>query len=476
MPSTMALVSGGSAKSVPARAPGMMWLGYGLAILLLTDLLIRTLPERWEVWFDTHSGVSLGISLAMAVVAWLLWTRLLHPAWSGLPHDHSWRRRWFIAARAIGWLGVLLGGAHLISSFLLAADVVMNMPGEDLGVAEHAWIRRHRNGYWFFSTLLLALWMAVAYGAWLAYRRFEGWRHLFSIVLFVVLIFMATFSAGVVSAFTGRVLAKHPVNGIAKQAEVRNEKPKLQVHTAYFLLLLAAAGVIGLSASARLRNRDDQLLISKWEAEALRERTGRELAEAQLKLLQAQIEPHFLFNTLGALQQRAEGKAPEAAALAADLVRFLRGSMQTLRAEQTTLQEEFGLVEAYLGVMQARLGARLHYRLDLPSNLATQTLPSMMLLTLAENAIKHGIEPCPDGGEVSVQACSDGTTLTLCVVDTGAGVSDIPGTGVGLDNIRTRLKLRYGSAACLELEENQPQGFVACIRLPMVNQPEGVLA
>ncbi|GLR14410.1 hypothetical protein GCM10007907_32000 [Chitinimonas prasina] len=445
----------------------MMWLGYGLAILLLTDLLIRTLPQRWEIWFDTNSGVSLGISLAIAVVAWLLWTRLLFPAWSGLPHDHRWRRRWAFVARAVGWLGVLLGGAHLISSFLLAADVVMNMPGEDLGVAEHAWIRRHRNEYWGFTTLLLAVWMAVAFGAWLAYRRFEGWRHLLSIVLFVVLIFFALFSAGFISAYTGRVLAKDPVNGIAKQAEARHEKPKLPIHTAYSLLLLAAVGVIGLSASARLRNRDDQLLISKWEAEALRERTGRELAEAQLKLLQAQIEPHFLFNTLGALQQRAEGKAPEAAALAADLVRFLRGSMQTLRAEQTTLQEEFGLVEAYLGVMQARLGARLRYRLDLPSSLAGQTLPSMMLLTLAENAIKHGIEPCSDGGEVSVQACSDGTKLTLCVVDTGAGVSDIPGTGVGLDNIRNRLRLLHGGEARLVLEQNTPRGFSACITLPV---------
>ncbi|WP_265584052.1 sensor histidine kinase [Chitinimonas koreensis] len=161
--------------------------------------------------------------------------------------------------------------------------------------------------------------------------------------------------------------------------------------------MFAIAAATGIGSAARLRNREESLQIAKLEADNQRERLGRELAESQLKLLQAQIEPHFLFNTLGALQQRAEGRAPEAAALAADLIRFLRGSMDNLRTERTTLGDDFRLAAAYLGVMQARMGERLRFELALPEALATRQVPTLMLLTLVENALKHGIEPHPPG-------------------------------------------------------------------------------
>lgn len=238
--------------------------------------------------------------------------------------------------------------------------------------------------------------------------------------------------------------------------------------------LLLLFGLVIFLVVVRGRREHEAKLRLQEQAEL--ERAARQVAEAEYKLLQAQIEPHFLFNTLGALQHRAEGKAPEAAALAGDLVRFLRGSMQTLRADQTTLKEDFALAEAYLGIMQARMGTRLRYRVAMPAELGDMTIPSMMVLTLVENALKHGLEPYAPGGEVGLSARQENKQVVLTVADTGRGVSDIPGTGVGLDNIRTRLKLRYGSAACLELEENQPQGFVARITLPMVNQPEGVWA
>ncbi|MDN3576118.1 histidine kinase [Chitinimonas viridis] len=227
---------------------------------------------------------------------------------------------------------------------------------------------------------------------------------------------------------------------------------------ASLLLLLLFVSVVALVSS--MRNMEYAVETNELRHQA-------EKAEAELKLLQAQIEPHFLFNTLGALQHRAEGKAPEAAALAADLIRFLRGSMATLRAEHTTLKDDFALIESYLAVMQARMGDRLRYRVELPAELGNQAVPSMMLLTLVENALKHGLEPYAPGGEVVVTACLDGGSMLLTVADTGRGVSDLPGTGVGLDNIRTRLKLRYGSAARLELEENEPQGFLARLRLPL---------
>jgi len=184
-----------------------------------------------------------------------------------------------------------------------------------------------------------------------------------------------------------------------------------------------------------------------------------------LRLLRAQIEPHFLFNTLGAVQQLAEHGAPRAAELTAHLIDFLRGSMSDMRSEQVTLETEFGLVESYLRVMQIRLGERLRYRIDLPPALAATPIPSMLVLTLAENAIKHGIEPSLAGGEIVVDAHDDAGTVRIGVRDSGVGMSDTPGAGTGLDNVRHRLRLAYGEGACLLLSEAEP-GLLAEISIP----------
>ena len=182
-----------------------------------------------------------------------------------------------------------------------------------------------------------------------------------------------------------------------------------------------------------------------------------------------QIEPHFLFNTLGSAQQLAEKGAPDAARLIADLIRFLRAATPAMRDEVTTLKAEGGMIRAYLGIMQTRLSRRLTWQVRIPDELAETAIPPGMLITLTENAIKHGIEPRPQGGDIDVSAERHGADLWLTVVDTGAGFTNKPSdSGIGLTNIRERLDLLYGRAATLELEANEPRGFRARIVLPVV--------
>ncbi|GAB3457650.1 hypothetical protein GCM10027321_12820 [Massilia terrae] len=216
-----------------------------------------------------------------------------------------------------------------------------------------------------------------------------------------------------------------------------------------------------------LRNRQYEALNLQLQREAEQARLARELTESQLRLLRAQIEPHFLFNTLGAVQQLAQHGAPRAAELTANLIDFLRSSMRDMRSEQVQMAAEFALIESYLKVMQVRLGERLRYSLQLPRALEEVPLPSMILLTLVENAVKHGIEPALRGGEITVLAEADGGVLRIRVRDSGFGLSNLAenASGTGLDNVRHRLRLVYGETAGLALHDGAP-GLVAEITIP----------
>jgi sensor histidine kinase YesM len=223
---------------------------------------------------------------------------------------------------------------------------------------------------------------------------------------------------------------------------------------------------------ANLRNREYRALAANLEAEARQSELSRQLAESKLKLLQLQIEPHFLFNTLGSAQQLAEKSAPDAARLISDLIRFLRATTPTLRDDATTLRQDALMVRAYLRIMQTRLGSRLEWTVTIPESLDDATIPPGMLITLVENAIKHGIEPLPEGGRVDVTATretrEDGARVVLSVADTGSGLTGPPGvTGIGLANIRERLALQHGERATLETDANDPRGFVARLVLPL---------
>jgi sensor histidine kinase YesM len=201
-------------------------------------------------------------------------------------------------------------------------------------------------------------------------------------------------------------------------------------------------------------------------AELRRVELEGELAAARLLLLQAQVEPHFLFNTLANLRRLVRTDRAAARAMLADLRRYLEVALPSLRDERSTLARELSLLQAYLAIHQVRMGTRLRTEFDVPAELGARDLPPMLLLTLVENAIKHGVQPLVEGAVVRVEARADDGWLTLRVSDTGRGMASGSGGGSGLANVRARLRAIYGTTASLRLSVNEPRGVVATIVLP----------
>jgi signal transduction histidine kinase len=199
----------------------------------------------------------------------------------------------------------------------------------------------------------------------------------------------------------------------------------------------------------------------------------------RLRLLQAQVEPHFLFNTLSNARRLCQSDAAAGRAMLGQLTRYLRGALPRLRENETSLAEEIDLVSAYLGLQKIRMGERLETSIEAPEPLLAARVPPMMLATLVENAIKHGIAPLAEGGSIRVKAeraegalhAGGGDALRLTVSDTGRGLTASSGAGVGLANIRARLAALYGNRAALELQANAPRGVAAVITLPITPSP-----
>jgi signal transduction histidine kinase len=202
------------------------------------------------------------------------------------------------------------------------------------------------------------------------------------------------------------------------------------------------------------------------EAERGRARFVQRMEEARLRMLQAQIEPHFLFNTLANVRRLYQTDAAAAESMLENLMRYLEVALPQMRASGSTLGREAALTEAYLALQQVRMGRRLAFEFDVPAPLRDAPLPPMMLLTLVENAIKHGLAPLPEGGSVRVSAAVDGSELQVRVADTGRGFAQTSGGGTGLANIRARLSGTYGPAGRLTLSLNVPHGVVATIAVP----------
>jgi signal transduction histidine kinase len=220
----------------------------------------------------------------------------------------------------------------------------------------------------------------------------------------------------------------------------------------------------------RLRQRERRQLQRLAAAQAETERAARAGAEAELRLLQAQVEPHFLYNTLANLRYLIQKGSGEALAMTDALIEYLRASVPNLRAQRTTLGHDADQVSHYLTIMKMRMGGRLEFTVNVPPELRSIELPPLVLITLVENAIKHGIAPSIEGGSVTVTARGAGDGLEIEVADDGVGIGAAlpvsPSTRAGLANTRERLQLTYGEAARLDLRPNFPRGAVACLRVP----------
>ena len=200
----------------------------------------------------------------------------------------------------------------------------------------------------------------------------------------------------------------------------------------------------------------------------LRELAEREKAiEMARRLATAQIEPHFLFNTLASLQHWVQTKDDRAAPLLAALTGYLRATLPLFNRPQLALADELAAVQQYLQVMQLRMGQRLRWRLEVPEPLRGALLPPGLLLTLVENAVVHGLEPSIAGGELRLAARAEGGRLHIEVADTGVGPAGPITEGVGLANLRQRLQLAHGERATLAFGAGPGGGFAAHVELPL---------
>ncbi|MDE2428641.1 MAG: histidine kinase [Burkholderiales bacterium] len=247
----------------------------------------------------------------------------------------------------------------------------------------------------------------------------------------------------------------------------------------YVITFVTLTSVISLIAAWSFWNRAKMTELSA-AAEAEKARAAsieKQAMQTQLQLLQAQIEPHMLFNTLANLQGLIAIDTDRAQHMLAQLIVYLRVTLSSARAENTTLKQEFSLMEAYLELLSIRMGKRLRYTLDLPADLAQTRIAPMLLQPLVENAIRHGVEPKMEGGVIQVKAEIAHGILHLSVADTGLGlpfdyddsrnVATSDGHHVGNANIRERLQALYGPQAKLTLENNLPEGTIAHLYIPI---------
>jgi signal transduction histidine kinase len=213
-----------------------------------------------------------------------------------------------------------------------------------------------------------------------------------------------------------------------------------------------------------------QAVNYRLELEGERRRSaeaGRAQAIAELALLQAQIEPHFLFNTLAHVQSAIEEEPAVGKAMLEHLVQYLRGALSRSRVSRYTLREEVDLVNSLLAIAAIRLSNRLKYRIAIPESMLAAALPPLLVQPLVENAIKHGIEAALEGGEIVVEGEVIDESLVLRVIDSGVGIATAAPEGVGLSNVRARLASLYGEKGRLSLMRHQTRGIVAELRLPL---------
>ena len=235
------------------------------------------------------------------------------------------------------------------------------------------------------------------------------------------------------------------------------------------MLLIVASMILKVTYKARIQAEARAALATETaEAETLK----RQVVEARMAAMQAQVEPHFLFNTLASIDHLIETDPPRASTMQKNLIALLRATMPSLRETRPgaarTLGRELDVIRPYLEILKVRMDERLHATIDVPEGLLSAEFPPMMLQGLVENAIKHGLEPKAEGGALTVRALVVHGRLAVSVADSGLGFGQAAtaGTGVGLANLRERLALLYGPRGTLAIAENPGGGTVATINVP----------
>jgi sensor histidine kinase YesM len=228
-----------------------------------------------------------------------------------------------------------------------------------------------------------------------------------------------------------------------------------------FFISLAMA--LAWRSNIRTLMRESELALERERLAA----AERAAVEANLRALQAQIEPHFLFNTLANVVSLIEPSPQKARLMLQDFIDYLRASLASTRAQTSSLGREADLMRAFLRLIQIRMGDRLSFRVDVPDALRSVEFPPMLLQPLIENAVKHGLEPTITGGEIIVRAQAAGGFLEILIEDNGQGFQGDAQSGLGLANVRERITGIYGAAASFAIEGRAPAGTRIVIRVPL---------
>jgi signal transduction histidine kinase len=232
----------------------------------------------------------------------------------------------------------------------------------------------------------------------------------------------------------------------------------------WFFLLIVASFIIKVVAGGKRRA---EVTANEATKQAETEQLERTVLEARMEALQAQIEPHFLFNTLASIDQLIQTDPPRASRMQQSLIRYLRSAMPQMReGRRPTLGQQVNLCSAFLEIMAVRMEGRLQPVVNVPEGLKSAVFPSMMLQTLVENAIKHGLEPKPEGGRLEISAEIADGQLAVHVLDTGIGFMPNAEAGVGLANVRERLQALYNGRAELIITVPPTGGTCATIKVP----------
>jgi signal transduction histidine kinase len=268
----------------------------------------------------------------------------------------------------------------------------------------------------------------------------------------------------------GEQLSSAIEQAVNDRVEEETSRYHKQASTWFFsfvwLLVLALFGTKALVGGKKRAEAATQFATAAAERESMQ----RQLSEAKMQMMQAQVEPHFLFNTLASVEFLIETNPPRASAMQRSLIQYLRAVLPQMRESNltTNLGRELDMVTAYLALLKMRMEERLTVSIDVPEALRGASFPPMMLQSLVENAIKHGLECKPEGGRLSVSAAVVNNKLRVTVADDGVGFGVMPsnGTGLGLSNIRERLKLLHGEAGKFHVAANEPTGVIATIEIP----------
>ncbi len=275
--------------------------------------------------------------------------------------------------------------------------------------------------------------------------------------------------AGVVVAVPAGAIIAHYIS-MAIDIERAHAPPQMQGLIVLIVEGLLVAPWIALGALVRQKEA-----LAREQALALdlaRSEMERQALDARLSLLQAQVAPHFLFNTLANVQALVDSGSPQASAVLRSLVAYLRAAVPQLNEAATSLGQELQLVRAYLDLMRLRMPDRLQFELEADDAALGLRCPPMTLLTLVENAVRHGIDPSEEGGRIEVAVRREGDRCRVAVRDDGAGLQpESRGLGTGLVALRERLQLVFGEAATLRISARQPRGVLAELEFPAREAP-----